>query len=688
MIPAWNEAAVIRQMLENAVETFHYANYQIFVGTYPNDEATERAVELVRENYDNVQRIVCPDNGPTNKADCLNWIYHGIRHFERENGIQFEIFVMHDSEDIVHPMSLKLFNYLIPRKHMVQLPVFALEQDTWSFTGGHYIDEFAEHHRKNMVVREALSGRIPSAGVGCAFSREALEKMGGERKGQLFNIQSMTEDYDFGMHIRTLGLSSIFVKFPVERTVTTFSRWFGRRDATVREYIGTREFFPNRPWPAIKQRARWIVGIAFQGWSQLGWRGGFWSKYQLLQDRKQLITGFFNVLGYVVLAIVGAVQIHNWLYPDSYRYPPLVSRHGWLWTVIVIDTFFMFERFFWRAYCVQRIYGWRQAVLSVPRQVWGNVIGFASVTRAFYLFARSRFTGRLITWEKTEHEFPSEKELLAFRRRLGDLLLERRLITVAQLENALKAQNERPYPKRLGRILVGMGLLHEDALTKVVSAQLSLPLVSLDPYQTAIELLEKLPYELAVRYSIYPVRNGSRHGNGNGNVKRLLVAVESPLSKNDREFLSQQLHLNIEMCMATRSDLAFAIRRGYQRLAGFKQNAEESRRLGTFLVERGLLSQDQLEIALKMQRASYRRLGDILIDHDWIGQGELDQAIEAYTGQSEPFGEFLLKRGLITQTQLTEALCVQATSFRRLGEILTTLGIVPPDAIERAANEV
>ena len=77
LIPAWDEAPVIRYMLENTLRAVHYANYHIFVGTYPNDPGTQREVEIVREKVDNVHRIVCPKDGPTNKADCLNWIYQG-----------------------------------------------------------------------------------------------------------------------------------------------------------------------------------------------------------------------------------------------------------------------------------------------------------------------------------------------------------------------------------------------------------------------------------------------------------------------------------------------------------------------------------------------------------------------------------------------------------------------------------
>ena len=62
--------------------------------------------------------IVCPHPGPTNKADCLNWVFQGMLVAEQEKDIRYEIVVLHDSEDIVHPLELKLFNWLIPRKDM------------------------------------------------------------------------------------------------------------------------------------------------------------------------------------------------------------------------------------------------------------------------------------------------------------------------------------------------------------------------------------------------------------------------------------------------------------------------------------------------------------------------------------------------------------------------------------------
>lgn len=188
---------MIEQMLENTVRTLDDSNYVIFVGTYPNDEATQRAVERMREKYPNIERADCVADGPTCKADCLNQIVQQSRHRERLTGAPFQIFVMQDAEDVVQPLSLKLYNYLMPRFAMIQIPVLSWPRSLFDFTAGVYIDESAERHGKDLVVRERLGRNVPSAGVGTAFSREAVEAIAEENGNQIFRLDSLTEDYDY-----------------------------------------------------------------------------------------------------------------------------------------------------------------------------------------------------------------------------------------------------------------------------------------------------------------------------------------------------------------------------------------------------------------------------------------------------------------------------------------------------------
>ncbi len=470
MLPAWDESAVIRPMLLNTVRNLGYTNFRIFVGTYPNDAATRREVGLVREACDKVECIVTPHDGPTNKADCLNWIYQGIRRYEEEHGIRFEIFVMQDCEDVIHPLCYKLFNHLIPRKDMVQLPVMALEPKWHQFTSGHYIDEFAQLHYKDLVVREMLNRSLPAAGVGVAFSRRALEAVAAGNRGQIFSVDSLTEDYDFGFRLKQHGMKQIFVRFPVTREETRRHWLTGReRRVKVRDVVCIREFFPASFKASMRQKSRWVVGITLQGWANLGWMGGLATRYMLFRDRKSLLTNLVNLLGYLVVAVVVSVWIAIELDPEAYRYPPLLERDSWLWYVILANAGLLGWRVSLRAWCVYRLYGVRQAVLSVPRMVWGNVINFAATCRAIRLYLNYLRTGKPIGWDKTAHVFPDESQLQRYRRRLGDLLLERRLVSAEQLASALERQKQRP--GRLGEILKDMGVVQERDLAAVLQGQ-------------------------------------------------------------------------------------------------------------------------------------------------------------------------------------------------------------------------
>ena len=422
MIPAWHESSVIRQMLLNTLDRLDYANYTIFVGTYPNDPETAHEVDGASEADGlgeakrRIVRVTVPHDGPTNKADCLNWIYHAIRRHEAVAGIAFQIFVMQDCEDVIHPLCYRLFNYLIPRKDMVQLPVLSLDRRWREFTGGHYLDEFAQQHYKDLVVRELLDRSLPAAGVGVAFSRHALEAVADANRGEVFSTKSLTEDYDLGFRLKRLGMRQVFVKFEVEHEVSrSGAEAVARRTRRVRELVGVREYFPSTLQSAIRQKSRWVVGIAMQGWSQLGWSSDWRTNYMLYRDRKSLVTNLASVAGYLVVSVVLSVWLLQWLCPDAYVYPPIVQRGSTLWNMLLVNFALLVIRVSQRAYCVWRLHGCRQAALSLPRIAWANLVNFGATVRAMRLYLRYLYTGRAIAWDKTDHTYPA-LESIPFRR--------------------------------------------------------------------------------------------------------------------------------------------------------------------------------------------------------------------------------------------------------------------------------
>ena len=69
---------------------------------------------------------------------------------------------------------------------MIQLPVLPLPDPHSRWISGHYCDEFAEAHVKELVVREAVGAAIPLAGVGCAIERKPLAQLAAMQDGKPF----------------------------------------------------------------------------------------------------------------------------------------------------------------------------------------------------------------------------------------------------------------------------------------------------------------------------------------------------------------------------------------------------------------------------------------------------------------------------------------------------------------------
>lgn len=469
LVPAWHEEAIIEAMLQHLLRSLDYAAFTVFVGIYPNDPATAEKVGAVARNNPKVRVVTTPAPGPTSKGDCLNAIVDAVFRDEGETQEPYEIFVLHDAEDVVHPLELRLFAKLIPRKDMVQLPVVPLEASPLALTAGHYMDEFAEHHSKDMSIREALTGGVPSAGVGCAFSRKAILALRDANGGPTFQNRSMTEDYAAAMQLQTLGLPLIFVRFhtPVVRPGT--GPLGGRRWQPKGELVGTREYFPATLSAAVRQKARWLTGIVFQGWMEFGWRGSLGTRYAFFRDRKALATAQVSLLANFLVVAILALYLGKRAGLIADTYPPLVREGSWLFLLLIVNLVFLINRTLHRAYYVYQLYGPVQALVSPLRLVWSNYINFLACNLALWQVMRSLVTGRPVGWAKTTHRYPSATELAPFQKHLGDLLLETELAKPQDIAKALETQRRRALP--LGQILINAGVVTEDQVLRLVARQ-------------------------------------------------------------------------------------------------------------------------------------------------------------------------------------------------------------------------
>jgi len=349
-------------------------------------------VQAVAEEYPQVHPIINTQRGPTTKTQNLNSVYTGMRWHEGDD--PYKIIVLHDAEDLIHPLSLKVYNHLIPRKNMVQIPVFPLEVKTRRLVAWTYADEFAEHQLKDIILREALHSFVPSAGVGCGFERRALERISISPES-LFPTKTLTEDYEIGMRLSLAGFSTIHAQ------IEDFDR------SPRKRYVATRSYFPRSFSAATRQKSRWIAGICLQSWQTLGWRGNLATLYALYRDRKGLIINPATLVGYLITAVVLVLYGLNALDPDFVA--PTINHRvpfvNWIVDTVLILTLL---RIVQRAFFVSRLYGVRQGLLSIVRQPVGAIVNAVATLRATSLFTKSLVKRQEMRWQKTEHEFPHD----------------------------------------------------------------------------------------------------------------------------------------------------------------------------------------------------------------------------------------------------------------------------------------
>jgi bacteriophage N4 adsorption protein B len=381
-IPAWHEAEVIGAMLRNALARWGAGDYLIYVGCYSNDPATIAAAGAVADPR--IRLVVGTAPGPTTKADNLNRMWRAMREDEARDGRLRQAIVLHDAEDVVHSAELKLFASLIGRVDLIQLPVLPLIDASRPWISGHYADEFAESHGKELVVRQALGAAVPLAGVGCAISREAMQLLA-DRQGEPFDADSLTEDYEIGLKLHAAGCRAAFVRLPASPGGAA---------------IASRGYFPSHWRDAVHQKSRWMAGIALSGWDRLGWTGGAAERWMRLRDRQAPLAALLLCAAYVALLTAAPVAATSALsgHPVQLLTPTLAALSSLAMLMLV-------WRLVMRCAFVTLSYGWREGLRAAPRIITSNAIAIIAAREAIGRYREARRTG-LTSWGKTAHVFP------------------------------------------------------------------------------------------------------------------------------------------------------------------------------------------------------------------------------------------------------------------------------------------
>lgn len=220
---------------------------------------------------------------------------------------------------------------------------------------------------------------------------------------------------------------------------------------------------------------------------------------------------------------------------------------------------------------------------------------------------------------------------------LGQSLVEADLITETQLEDALRLQQEKS--GFLGHILLEEGWINEQQLCQVISEALNVNCVRLDDVLINEDVIELISNSLALTCHILPLfvhhdmlylAMENPYDTGviqlveyeTGMQVRPLIAPPYQL----REMIGKYYHIDDSMGNMPKSKDGkdtVEVNRKISRRIGFGQR----KRLGRILIEAGLLSEEQVEVALNLQEEKRGFLGQVIVGLGWITEEKLCQTL-------------------------------------------------------------
>ncbi|MBF7073693.1 Flp pilus assembly complex ATPase component TadA [Glaciecola sp. MH2013] len=178
--------------------------------------------------------------------------------------------------------------------------------------------------------------------------------------------------------------------------------------------------------------------------------------------------------------------------------------------------------------------------------------------------------------------------------RLGDLLVQNKLINDAQLQDALSEQ--RKSGRKLGATLIAMDLVTEEQLLSLLSTHLNVPLIDIDAYRVDPEAVKLLPEIQARRYRALVLDDKG---------EKLLVGMSDPGDINAVDDLSNRLPKPIEIAVVSETQLFAAYENFYRKteeIASFAQElAEEYDDAQDFELETGVDGEQDTAVAKLLQ---------------------------------------------------------------------------------------
>ena len=136
---------------------------------------------------------------------------------------------------------------------------------------------------------------------------------------------------------------------------------------------------------------------------------------------------------------------------------------------------------------------------------------------------------------------------------LGEILVERGVISRAKLEQVLLVQKEKGL--LFGEALVAMNLATEEDVVQALTCQYGFPYLPLANYEIAPDVVATVPLNLCKQYSLVPIDKIGRS---------LTLAMANPLDVQALEELEKTTGCSVQAFVSTATEINNAINRYYE----------------------------------------------------------------------------------------------------------------------------
>jgi type IV pilus assembly protein PilB len=273
--------------------------------------------------------------------------------------------------------------------------------------------------------------------------------------------------------------------------------------------------------------------------------------------------------------------------------------------------------YFARKYCLLPVHATKHHIVVIPGNGKGDplVLGQISDIINERLLPYKLKKYHPDTVRNAVEEFYKGKSL-----RFGEVLLMNEVISESQLAEVVELQKKKPN-QRIGDIVKELGYADEAALQQAFANQLGYRFLKIDQANFLdMDMVKRFPEKLIKEYQILPFPN-------NDDIDHLFVLASKPLPEEVINEIQRTMKVSrVEVVMTMQEEIEKTVNSVLRRLQLIKSREKS---LGKILLERELITEDQLDMALEEQRRNNMKLGEVLIEKRMLPERVVMEAIAA-----------------------------------------------------------